>query len=123
MMHDESGKAWAYCSVLVGPFQQGDTALANDSSMRWYFGKGYEARRGKVDLPPRAIGKWQEVGQVERIFYERTGERAPGYFQHPFKKETFFGKEIRVVLYRHDRFLRLELPDGCIINDLGFVSP
>lgn len=124
LLIDEEGEVWPRCSILVGPYKRGteDTALSKKAQR--YFGRDYLAMRGKVTLPPRDLGAWAEIGQVRRIFYVRAGNVFGGTrFKHDYKRVRFFVFPVATPLYRHGRFLRLELPSGCIVNWRGFVTP
>jgi hypothetical protein len=129
MLHDPSGRAWGRCSVLVASFTPG-TRRATDAELRGeprdYFGKSYSALVGRIALPPKALSEWKRVGEVERIYYWRTGTRAPGPFQHPFGKrraEFLFVAGKLPVLYHRGGAYRLELGNMCAIDDRGLVYP
>jgi hypothetical protein len=123
MLHDPEGASWPRCSVLVGPFSHGGkTDERLSSSARAYFGRGYAASRGSVELPPRAMTAWKEVGPVKTIWYTRTGEVMGGErFFHHFKRGLLSRR--LPVLYRHGRFFRLELGAGCTLNHRGYIRP
>ena len=124
LLHDEDAQVWPRCSVLVGPCAIGQRDASLTPKARAYFGPGYRARSGQVVLPPRHLSTWKRIGEVERIFYVRDGNIMGGQrFRHRYADRRFFIFPIRTVLYRHGRFLRLELPGGCIVNRRGFVSP
>ena len=136
MFHDPSGKAWPKSSVIIGPFKPGTKRSSDDDfdgAPRYYLGRGYRARYGTINRPPRAIGAWTFVGDVSRgdpedgeIQYVRRGSRAPGAFYHAFNKRGLtrlvYGRG-RVRLYRYGSFYRLELPRGAVVDDRGFVWP
>jgi hypothetical protein len=125
MLHDEDGAQWDRCSVLIGPWKSTRERLPDlDRKARRYFGPGWEATAAVVDLPPRALGAWEFVSEVKRIYYVRRGNIMGGkLFQHPFKKRWYQFGDKRALLYSRGSFRRLELPDGCVINYRGFVSP
>jgi hypothetical protein len=126
MLHDDEGDDWPRCSLLCGPFRRGARETKSDEYTRAWFGRGYVPHEGSVDLPPRSLDDWKELGVVHQIWYDRRGIRYPGPFKHRFNRKglrTFvFGKK-RVTLYRQGRFLRLEMPGGCTIDWRGIVSP
>jgi hypothetical protein len=126
LLHDPKGEAWPRCSVLVGPFRKGRRVVEDDDDARTYFGREYRMLEGSATLPPTGLQSWKRVGEVERIFYRRKGTRAPGRYQHTFGKgvllRLFKGKG-KATLYRHKRWLRLELPGNCTVNWAGFVYP
>ena len=130
LLHDEEGESWPRCSVLIGPCRASRTSFSPTPAARRYFGRGYEPRAMTVTLPPRDLGAWKQIGEVERIYYVRRGNIMGGaLFQHPFKgggRRRFFlwGPKLdKPVLYKSGAFLRLELPQGCIVNHRGFVVP
>lgn len=126
MLHDESGKWWPKCSVLFGRFQPGvaDDAIRMDQTALDYLGRGYQAHKGLIDTPPKSLSSWTRIENVKRIWYTRTGKRAPGKYHHGFGRKTLpFDKDASVVLYRYGRFFRLELPKQCVVNWRGYVYP
>lgn len=119
MLHDPSGHAWPSRSVLCGPFQRGSEVEPADGDERAYLGR--DPKMGVIDTPPRELDGWSYVGDVERIYYTRIGNRADRY-QHGFN-ESFFHHKGRVRLYRRGRYYRLELPRGAVLDARGFVRP
>ncbi len=68
---------------------------------------------------------------MKEIFYERAG-RYEGPFRHEFNKPRGMwrliwpfkkGADEPVFLYTRRGFYRVELPEGCIVDDRGFVVP
>lgn len=123
LLHDSSGKAWPKCSALIATFKRGP-AVEMDAESKDYFGRGYDAHEGRVELPPRDLKAWKLVGEVKKIFYERTG-RHHGLFQHEMGKRRLwaFFKSGKATLYRLGRAYRLELGKGCIWDSRGLVFP
>jgi hypothetical protein len=127
MLHDPSGRWWPARSVLIGPFRAKLRPATDDEfrgEAKQYFGGDYDAQMGVVNTPPKALSGWRYLGQVERIYYTRSGRRG-GRFQHPFNEglqSLLYGKK-SVRLYRRGRFFRLELPRGAHLDDRGFVHP
>jgi len=110
MMHNP--KQTTKCLVYFGPFDRTQENVAQVPRIAsLYFGSDYKARVGYIDFPR---GKWDPVGNVSRIYYERPGEHAD-YYQHPFNEP--------VPLSRNGEFHRITLPKGSVVNDRGFVSP
>lgn len=128
LLHDPTGREWPFCSVLVGPYREGRRRPIEPSSkVRQYFGRKASLYEGEVTMPPRAMKEWRQIGTAirGRIYYLRGGTKYPGRFRHRFNKgwtAMLLGKK-GVVIYRAGRFLRIELPDGCTIDDRGFVIP
>jgi hypothetical protein len=134
MLHDGSGDDWPECSLLIAPFKGWvrEPSRSELSAGRDYFGRGSEIGAGVIDLPPCDLKSWTEVGDAKEIFYDRAGEKAPGYFRHRFHKprglwKIFFlvkrAAKGRVTLFKRGRIYRLDLPDGCIIDDRGIALP
>lgn len=114
IIHDPSGQALPRCDVYFGPFQKGRTPIdLPTKEARAYFGRFYDARAAVVDVPP---GPWKPVGDVTQIFYVRPGVHQGRYY-HLFRE----GNLLR--LSRCRAFHRLDLPEGCVVNDRGFVKP
>lgn len=135
MLHDPSGSSWPERSVLIAPFSRSsrsDTSI-EDALGEEYF--GHAPKRGTIDLPDRALSGWVDLGQVEEISYSRRRPfglpaQHKGSYYHPFDGteglrgvlSMFFEAEAPV-LYRRGRLLRIELPEGVVLNERGFVWP
>jgi hypothetical protein len=116
MIHDPDGETLSKCDVYVGPYKKGRKEVPLTRHARSYFGRSYVTRSANVDVPG---GPWNPVGDVVQIFYRRpattqTAKHRGNYF-HKMKKP--------VGLSKCRSFYRLELPDGCIVNERGFVFP
>jgi hypothetical protein len=137
MLRDPSGTFWPSCSLLFTRFTQGSEEDETKPA-RNYFGRNAEILRGHVDVPPHDLKHgWREVGIVKQIFYERAGTKAPGRFKHKFNDPrgwmwlvALFKKRVSetpAVLFEYDRggvsALRLELPDGCLVDERGIALP
>lgn len=136
LLHDESGDYWPKCSLLIADFERGDEQTDEGES---YFGRGATITRGYAEAPPDDLSAWQRLGEIKTIFYDRAGTKHPGFFRHEFNKPRDLwrlvflikGKAAKqpAVLYTHysrrlgQTFYRVELPDGCIVNDRGIVLP
>lgn len=81
-----------------------------------YFGDGVDLVNATVAIPE---GPWHFLGVVETIHYERYGKH-PGPWYHPFS-DRWDGVE----LYKSECMVAymLQLPDGCIITEHGYVKP
>ena len=133
MLHDDSGKRWPSCSVLIASIRRGHRIATKDEvagAPRDYYGRSYEAHVGSVDVPSRDLSKWKLVGSVEKVFYDRFGDKAPGPFKHTFNKARGLYKIVALVrgkrdvqLYKLGSAYRLELGGGCLVTDLGLVWP
>lgn len=122
IIHDTEGQELDRCDIFIGPFRRTSRRVQMDKRAKDYFGKEYHARGATVDVPK---GPWNPVGEVVQIWYRRPASEKPakykGVYYHPFYKRMF--KRKPVMLSRCGRFYRLELPEGCIANDRGFVFP
>lgn len=79
-----------------------------------YFGHGRRIKIGSVDIPK---GPWHRVAKVQFIRYLRVGERE-GWYEHEFSTPVnVFDNGSRQLAWR------LSLPDGCRVDDRGFVRP
>jgi hypothetical protein len=124
MLHDEKGKHWPKCSMLIMPFRKGGAAVEMTGDEADYFGGDYDARQGSVTLPPKPLSEWTCLGEVHKIFYERPGKHR-GLFKHEFGKRRLVGlfKTGKATLYKRGSALRLELGKSCIADARGIVRP
>lgn len=126
MIHDPSGKRWPKRSVLCGPVKKVGPGEM-DSEAKSYLGGNHKAAVYVTSDVPRALSKWRYVGDVEQIWYTRTGRRFTGRYYHPFSKSTSIDVMLRgpgrVRLYRLGRYCRLELPRGATLDFRGYVWP
>ena len=126
MMHDPTGRAWPKKSLLVGAYQKGGITDDVPEDAKRYLGRNYSAHEGSVDLPPKRLGEWEKLGEVETIYYRRPGTRAPGKFHHEFNKpglRRLVHGTGRAMLYARGSYYRLELPRSAIVDDRGIVWP
>jgi len=137
MLYDESGEDWPTCSLLIGEFDRGKTESDEGSD---YFGRSATVFEGGIDLPPENISTWHKLGEINEIYYDRAGTKHPGFFHHkfnkaknltqlllyPFKSRAFKKPAVLYSFWRRktsEQFYRIELPDGCIVDDRGIVVP
>ena len=96
-----------------------------------YLGRGTPRVRVAVEIPK---GPWHRLGVVKTVHYVRRNQddtERDGLFYHHFDGSegpwsyTFTDKDPTTVLLesRCMHAFKLELPDGCIVNDRGFVWP
>lgn len=135
MLYDHTGDDWPRCSLLITKFRgwTHEPDKRESSSARDYFGRSAEIGAGTIDLPDASLAKWQRIGNAAEIFYDRAGTKAPGYYRHRFHKPRglwkviffFKGRAAKdpVVLFKTKGAYRLELPDGCMIDDRGIAVP
>jgi hypothetical protein len=127
MMHDPAGRYWKSTSLLVAPFEKLGKDVDGDKYSKDYLGASHLTRVGDVRLPPKRLTDWCYEGEVERIWYTRTGRKYGGKrFQHAFNKPSLArlvkGRG-RARLYSRNGCYRLELPRGAIADGRGFVWP
>lgn len=126
MLHDPTGKVWKRSSLLVGSFRRLGQPAESSGQSKDYFGRSYSARLGEIVLPPRELGAWTPLGDVETIWYTRPGKKARGRFRHEFNRAglaRLVKGRGKARLFRHGAFLRLELPRGAIVDGRGLVWP
>jgi hypothetical protein len=133
LLFDPSGIDWPFCSVLIRPFARDAEPAQIDGFTRDWYGAKYELRQGSIDLPPRALGQWREVGDSTRILYTRGSRdkraaKLAGDYEHPFGKRGLFdvftfSRTKLPVLYRRGGDLRLELGHRCAVTGRGFERP
>jgi len=130
MLHDPTGRLWKKNSILVCDYERAIRDATDDERKGWpkdYLGYSYDARVGRVRLPPKALGPWTKVGEVEEIKYVRGGTKRPGGYHHPFNKGSSFAVFVKgkkaVTLYKYGSCYRLEMPPGAILDARGIVWP
>ena len=92
---------------------------------RKYLGSEYVPHRGRAQNMPLAyldLSAWDEIGEVARVDYRRTGDLNEKFY-HDFSRRVLLVIPARTMLYERGKWLRLELPWGCRLNERGFVSP
>lgn len=127
LLHDESGEDWPYASGLITGFVKTQRPC-DDKIARRYFGGDYEIRTGRIELPPRDLSQWREVGLVKEAFYTRRGDHE-GPYRHEFGERRLFGifrlpgRGRLPVLYERGSAMRLELGPRAHWDWHGIVSP
>lgn len=112
LIHDETGEQLPYCSLFIGPFEDGgDFNEDVPEHARKYFGDGYKPRIAHVDVP--ASG-WDPLGRVREIEYFRPG-KLQGDWWHPF--------EVFPEILQSGDWYRIDLPPDCEVNWRGIVWP
>lgn len=118
LVQDTSGLLFDRCHMHIvrwhGVRRSLQSVRANSVQVaRQYFGNGIPISVGEVEVPE---GPWQRVAKVKYIRYRRYGYAKANY-EHPFNPPVF--------LYATQRPLawKLKLPNGCIVDERGFVRP
>lgn len=96
-----------------------------------YLGKETPRVRVAVEIPK---GPWHRLGVIRTVHYVRRNTedaKKDGLFYHDFDGSegplsyTFSDRDptTEILESRSMRAFKLELPDGCIVNERGFVWP
>lgn len=113
MIHDPTGTQLDKCYCYIGPYKKSNKHIDLNSDAKQYFGPSYTGIQVVVDIPK---GPWVPVTNAVQILYRRRGKYEGKYFH-------FFNKKTTVLVTRCKKHLRLEFPNGCIVNWRGFVYP
>lgn len=118
LVHDTSGVLFDRCHMYIVRWHSATKTVSDVhqddiKAARSYFGNGSRLKVGDVEVPE---GRWNRIGEIRFIRYRRAGN-ARGNYEHEFKPP--------VVLYSTQSGLawKLRLPDGCIVDERGFVRP
>lgn len=115
VVHDTAGILFDRCHMHIVKWRKGRKRTMNgsDPDVSKYFGKNAEIQVGDVEIPQ---GPWKKRGKIAFIRYRRTGN-LKGNYEHDFDPCVF--------LYSTQRPLswKLRLPNGCIVDERGFVRP
>lgn len=117
IIHDPEGVVYSRCDIYFGPYRATRQKAELTRKAAAYFGGNYDGKKASVNVPDSG---WKSVGQVVQIFYRRPGKYEGNYF-HPWFKHA--KKKTPLTLSKSGSFYLLALPDGCIVNDRGFVYP
>lgn len=117
-VHDQDGELLDRCDVYLCRYRIDRRSRISipDELLRQahdYYGEDARLVRARVEIPD---GPWQRVGVVETIWYTRYGKEEGPWF-HPFEDKAELLKSRCCQAYL------LRLPDGCIVNDRGYVWP
>lgn len=119
LVHDTKAALLNRCELYLLRWRKGgagDTSLIHPDDVQAahdYFGSGYQLQHGSVELPD---GKWERVAKVAFIRYTRQGQHAAKY-EHEFEPPAWIYDCTRPLSWK------LKLPNGCIVDDRGFVRP
>ena len=115
MIHDPDGAELNRCTFYFASYAKtGKPAKKTSRKATRYFGKKYVLKETRVTIPEHG---WTDIGEAVEIRYERTkGSQYAAKYFHVFKKRS-------PMLSRSGRCYRLELKDGCVVDDRGFVMP
>jgi hypothetical protein len=142
LVHDRDGTKLPRCDVFVVNYKVKVRHLTPSADARAYFGPTYPL--AGVELAPIPNGGWKYIGRVSEIRYTRPARRpgddrykqakAAAPFFHPFNKPKLIDRlnrksQLRLHfekpcdLYKSGSVYRLVTPNGCVINERGFVTP
>lgn len=131
LVHDAAGAVFPRCELFVVRWRgRGGSPRVDSEDMKYareYYGERTRIVRGSVDVPS---GPWKRIASVRAVRYRRQSIpdhlRAPGEnktreLEHAFKSVAMPS----TVLYstRGPLAWKLSLPNGCIIDDRGFIVP
>lgn len=132
MLHDPDGVDWPSDSILFARFSKDREEISYDPAED-YFGDG--PLGGSIQLPPRDLSRWSQIGPVKKIEYTRLRPHGmpakyQGDYYHMFDGSegllsllTFLFTDIEPSLYRKGRLYRMELPNWASLDDRGFIWP
>lgn len=121
LVHDTTGQLLSKCELYVVRWrgaktprlQHQDPAIMDAEK---YFmdqhGNPVPIRGGSVEIPE---GPWRRVAKVKLIRYRRAGYQKP--FEHEYEVPVELEDTMRPLAWR------LPLPEGCVIDNRGFVRP
>jgi len=125
LVHDTTGQLLDKCELYVVKWRgakkargqhilaTGDQAIVDAEN---YFvgqdGRPVPIRAGSVEIPQ---GPWRPVAKIKFIRYRRAGFRKA--FEHEYAVPVDLEDTMRPLAWR------LPLPEGCIIDNRGFVRP
>jgi hypothetical protein len=114
IIHDPDGVQLPKCSVYIGPYKRSSIRASMTSDAKKYFGNSYVGVQAITTVPVNS--DWKYLGNSIQIRYRRVGKYKHKYF-HFFKGNTV------VQITKCDKYYRIQLPEGCIVNWRGFVYP
>lgn len=119
LVHDTTGRLLEKCDLYVVKWRPGGAKNAPSDVLadaREYFvdqsGRALPIRYGSVEIP---AGSWSKIARVKYIRYRRAGRIKP--MEHEYQVPV----DLRYC--RRPLAWRLPLPDGCVVDDRGFVWP
>lgn len=123
MVHDPEGEVLRSCSAyIVAPSKNSQNARGSErqrisTEAKRYF-QSPSATEVRFVRPSVNDRDWKVLeGKAIRIFYDREGETIFGRRVHSYKEK------VPVLVDKKTGTFRLEMPDRCLWNWRGFVSP
>lgn len=122
-IHDSAGVDWPEDSVLIARFvRTGETIRQPSGDAKRHL---TEPLRGRIELPPRRLSDWVEIGAVKEAMHHfnvHSQHFDPKGHAHDFgEPEGIFAKRAELpVLYRRGAMFRLQLQPGQSLDENGF---
>jgi len=123
VVNDNSGKQRRSCDFYICkqlPLHNSDTgsqhatASVVTAAQKW-FGEALPPRGREVELPNPP---WQRGPQIDAIWYRRHAvEGLSGRYEHKYRPS------VPIFVSSKPLGWRIALPDGCIVDERGFVAP
>lgn len=127
MVHDTGGTYFRRCDGYVCrySFQSDSSVTPNAQSVetaRRYYGNGLPLDHGMLAMPE---GPWQRLFRLDAIRYFRAGEHED-FYRHVFNREIIrYEKPVWLFEERGTGRVafKFALPNGCVWNERGLVTP
>lgn len=118
LVHDTSATLFDQCHMHIVKWHSGRKSVSevqqnNVRDARKYFGNKASIKVGDVEVPQ---GPWRRIAQIRFIRYRRQGY-AKGNYEHEFKPPVYLYSTTNPLAWK------LRLPNGCIVDERGFVRP
>ncbi len=120
IVHDVSGAQRRSCDFYVckqTPLRSHSRHASDDAidaAKKWFGGSGSVVGRG-VELPNPP---WQRAAQIDAIWYRRHAVSGlAGRYEHPYSPS------VPLYVSSKPHGWRIALPDGCTVDERGFVYP
>jgi hypothetical protein len=120
VVHDTTGALLSKCDLYIVKWYSNSGATPSElphdelKAARDYFGPDTPIKCGSVDIPPDKA--WRKLGRVRFIRYFRAGHQQDDY-EHEFDPAVDLFDMKRPLAWR------MPLPNGCVVDDRGFVWP
>lgn len=123
VVHDPSGRLLSSCDLYIVKWHRLHMRASTDAeelspeavaAAKKYYGRNVAIRVGSVEIPE---GPWSRIpGKMAMIRYRRYGVDADDY-------EHVWEPSVSVFDCAHPIAWRLPLPEGCVVDERGFVRP
>lgn len=118
LVHDTAGNTFDRCHMHFVRSRNTRRSVSNLSEtdhkvIEDYYGSNVTPRIAEVEVPK---GPWQRVAKIAFIRYRREGD-LEGNYEHPFEPNVF------LYTTKNPLAWQLKLPNGCVVDERGFVRP